>query len=310
MQVLDALNHSFGLAGELRFAAGDGGLPVAEITNAHACAAVSLHGGHVLAYQPTGAKPVLWVSERSWHEPLRPIRGGIPICWPWFGAHPDKADLPSHGLARVSLWNVRSTATIENGTTELVLELGSKAIEGVAPFPFELSLRILVGETLRVELTTRNLSDKPVTFTQALHTYFSVGDVRHVTVGGFDGCPFTDTVPDGSKKGLQRGPVSIDAETDLVFLDCLGGAWVDDPVLGRRIRIRKSGSNSAVVWNPWKEKSARMPDFGDEEYSDMLCVETTNAPGDEACIAVGQTHTLAAEIKLEPLDDSPMKTTK
>jgi D-hexose-6-phosphate mutarotase len=297
MSNLRELNDSFGLGGILEFAEGPGGLPVATIRNRAAEATVCLHGAHVMHFQPAGCAPVLWMSAASDFAPDKPIRGGIPVCWPWFGGHPTDPDKPSHGLARISRWSVADTAAPTADETRLVLRLtDTQETRKLWPHAFELTLTITVGRTLRLDLETKNAGSEPVTITQALHTYFSVSRVTDIAISGFDGCPTLDTVGGANASGTQRGDITVSAETDLVIQNCPGDAAINDPGLRRRITITKSGSNSAVVWNPWIAKAKRMPDFGDDEYPGMVCVETTNARDDRRTIASGGSHCLTAII--------------
>ena len=244
------------------------------------------------------------MSGKSWHEENRPIRGGIPVCWPWFGGHPSNPDLPAHGFARISRWEVVAAEAFGRDATRLTLRLGdSDATRQYLDAAFELLLAVTIGDTLEVALTTRNLGTAPLYVSQALHTYFSVSDVTRVSIEGFDGCPFIDTVGGANAPGRQSGPVRIAAETDMVFTECPGEASILDPGFGRRIRVAKEGSNSAVVWNPWIAKSARMPDFGDDEYPAMVCLETTNARSDAVTIPAEGSHCLKAIISTESLSN-------
>lgn len=301
MTSVDSLNAAFGIGDTLRFAAGPGGLPTVEIANRMATARVCLHGAHVMAYTPRGSGPLLWMSGSSRFEPGSPIRGGIPVCWPWFGAHPASADLPAHGLARLLPWRVdRTEHKRDDDTTHLVLALeDSAATRAVWPGAFALRLEVTVGAALRVALAMTNRGSEPWTVTAALHTYFAVSDVASVRVHGFDGLSFVDTVGGSRRPGVQAGPVVVRGETDLIFHAWPGTAVIEDPGWQRRIRVTGFGSASAVVWNPWVAKSRRMPDFGDDEYPGMICVETANAAGDERLLRPGAEHVLATEIALD-----------
>jgi glucose-6-phosphate 1-epimerase len=298
----EALNARFALPGHLRFAAGPGGLTVAEIANAAGTARIALHGAHVLAFQPRGARPLLWLSGKSWFAADKPIRGGIPLCWPWFGAHPADPALPAHGFARISPWQVLETQALSDSLTRLRLGLSDTAASRRQwDHAFAASLEVTVGAELTVALTMRNPGAAPYTITAALHTYFAVSDVTQVRVLGFDRCPSIDTVGGARTPGVQTGPVTVHAETDIIFSACPDEAQIEDPAWNRRIRIRKAGSLSAVVWNPWIAKAKRMPDFGDDEYPGMICVETTNAPGDARTVPPGGEHRLQAILSVEPL---------
>jgi glucose-6-phosphate 1-epimerase len=297
---IDRLNEQFGCGQELIFREGPGGLTVAEIANVHATATIALHGGHVLAYQPTGRKPVLWLSRCSSFEPGKAIRGGIPVCWPWFGAHPQDSAKPSHGFARLRAWEVTRACSADDGATEIDLQLAdSDVTRALWSYAFGLKLRVRIGPELRVELVAQNSDTSDVRCTAALHSYFSVGDIAEIAIHGLDGCDYIDTLPRPPAHCTQAGAVRFAGETDYVYQRTSADCIIDDPVLGRRIRIRKRGSRSTVVWNPWAAKAERMPDFGDDEYPGMVCVETANVREDAVTIAPGGEHVLATEISVE-----------
>lgn len=299
---LTALNERHAIPGHIRFATGPGGLPVAQIENAHASASVCLLGGHVLTFQPHTQEPVLWMSQHSSFELGQPIRGGIPVCWPWFGAHPSDPNYPSHGFARRCLWNVLDTAVTGDGATCLRLALpDSDGIRAMWPQPFSLELAVVVNASLRVSLTMRNLGSAPVKHTCALHSYFAVSDVANVRVRGLEGHVFIDTVgPQPRQRREQNGPITFAGETDRVYVDTADDCLIDDPGLKHSIRVAKQGSRSTVVWNPWIAKSARMEDFGDDEYPGMVCVETTNAADDAVTLTPGAAHELTTILSVEP----------
>ncbi len=183
-QSIDALNERFGIPNQVRVESGPGDLPVVAIRNKHAEAQICLLGGHVLRFQPHGAQPVLWVSERSPFEVGKAIRGGIPICWPWFGPHPTDSDKPSHGFARTTLWDLDDTRALDDGATQVTLSYRNNAVtQALWPHAFELRCVVTVSTRLTVELITRNLGNTPLTYTGALHSYFTVGDSRQITIG-------------------------------------------------------------------------------------------------------------------------------
>ena len=296
---LQALNDGFAIAGHVSFRAGPGGVAVAEIANAHACAAVALPGGHVLGFQPGGHEPVLWLSRQSRFEVGKAIRGGIPVCWPWFAAHPDDPGKPFHGFARLSLWSVTGTAVAADGATCVRLGLrDTGATRALWPHAFELEIAVTVGPELRVELSARNPGEEAWTCTAALHSYFRVGDVTQIAIHGLEGCRY---VEDGAERARQQGAVTIDREVDRVYFDTTATCTIEDPGMGRRIRVAKSGSRSTVVWNPWAEKARRLEDFGDDEYPGMVCVETANTRADVVTVPPGGEHCLAALIGVEQL---------
>jgi glucose-6-phosphate 1-epimerase len=298
---LQSLNESFAITEHIAFATGPGGLPVAQIRNAYAAATVCLHGAQVLAFRPHGHHPVLWTSAQSLYQPGKAIRGGIPICWPWFGPHPSDPSKPAHGFARTALWSVLSAAALADGATQIRLRLADDdASLQRWPHAFDLRMVVTVGAELRAELIARNPGKTPYTCGGALHSYFSVSDIAAITIHGLDGCEYIDKVDAGQRK-IQRGLVTIEGETDRVYLNTADACAIEDPELGRRLTIAKAGSRTTVVWNPWAEKAQRLADFGDEEYHDMVCVETANADGDSVTVAPGGEHRLTTIIGAEAI---------
>lgn len=286
------LNQHVGIPGQATFREGLGGLPVLTVTNSHGTLELTPYGGHILSYQPAGQAPVLFVSRASTYIPGKPIRGGIPVCWPWFGPRLDDAAMPMHGFARLLFWNVEAVNPNAEGT-EVRLSLRDDArTRPYWPHAFELTLRIVLGTRLHVELTTRNIGSQPFALTQALHTYFNVGDIGRVAVVGLEPAPYFDSLT-RSIVAPEGEPISIHAEVDRIYGETTADCWVRDAALKREIRVAKRGSHSTVVWNPWIEKSKRMPDFGDDEFSKMLCIEATNARDDVVTLPPGHTHTLS-----------------
>jgi len=307
MQPLDlqSLNETFAITNQLDFTSGPGGLTLAEVRNRHAAATISLHGAQVLAFQPHGRRPVLWRSQKSQYQPGKAIRGGVPICWPWFGAHPTDPSKPAHGFVRTALWSVLATAALADGATQIRLRLNDgEATYDLWPHAFDVRAVINVGAQLRVELIVRNPGDAPFTCGGALHSYFGVSDSSAIAIQGLDGCEYLDKV-DAFQRKRQQGPVVIDAETDRVYLDTTATCAIDDPGMRRRITIAKAGSHTTVIWNPWAEKAAQIADFSAEEYRNMVCVETANANTDSVTVAPGGEHRLVAIIGADTIEDQP-----
>jgi glucose-6-phosphate 1-epimerase len=293
---IEHLNERFALDRYLWFEAGPGGLPVAQIRNPYASASVCLLGAHVLHFQPQEHDPVLWVSAHSHFQEGRAIRGGIPICWPWFGPHPGDSSKPSHGFVRTAMWSVLWTRMLEDGKTqiELGVESNGETLQ-IWPCSFRLRCLITVGAQLEVELITENTGKESFTYTGALHSYFAISDIRQITIQGLEGCNYLDKSDDMQRK-YQPGPIRIEAETDRIYLNTRGPYLLDDPGLGRAIQVGKDGSNSTVVWNPWIGKAQSLPDFGDDEYPEMVCIETARAADDVAPVPTGSEHRLKTVI--------------
>lgn len=266
-----------------------------EVKNSLGEAMISTMGAHVLSYKKANSEDILWVSDKSYMEFGKPIRGGVPVCWPWFGPHPDKErKLPSHGLGRIAVWDVIEKSECADGSSKIVLSLPGKRL----PDEFsalDAELEIIVGSSLKMNLKTTNNGEKNFNLTQALHTYFNVTDCEKLHVEGLDNTAYIDKVDNGAEK-MQSGDVRIDQEVDRIYMDTTAACTLVDEVSNRKVEISKSGSNSTVVWNPWVKKSIAMPDFGDKEYHTMICVETVNAGKDVIVLKKGESHTLAMEI--------------
>ena len=278
---IDQLNTDYGIAGHLTFAAGNGGFPMIHIDNGQAKALISVYSGQVLSFQPaTETADVMFLSDKAYYAEGKAIKGGVPICWPWFGPDPEGLGRPSHGFVRNRLWNVVTTSTTPEGATQVILGLkDTEETRAMWPQAFELTIAITIGTTLTVELTTRNLGDKAFPLTQAFHTYFKVGDISRVQVLGLENTQYLDKADGGVEKTQVGGVVTI-GEVDRIYLDVPNELVIDDSSLNRRIRIKSSGSKSAVVWNPWVKIAASMADLDDTDYQRLICVETTNAATD------------------------------
>jgi D-hexose-6-phosphate mutarotase len=293
----EQLNAQFRLDGPTRFQCGPGGLVELVMACRAGEARVFLHGAHVSHYQPAGGEPVLWMSESSWFEPGKPIRGGVPVCWPWFGPHPTREDAPSHGFARLLDWRVEAVEAGEDACRlELSLETDS-AWQQLFDGQYRLRFAVSLGESLSMRLTSENHGDDVFTLCEALHSYFAVSDVKQVRVEGLDGANYLDKMAH-ARRCVQAGAIEFTEETDRVYVDADGPCELHDAGLGRTILVEKAGSLSTVVWNPWGEKSRRMPDFGDEEWPGMCCVETANAGDNVVTVPPGGEHTIEARISV------------
>jgi glucose-6-phosphate 1-epimerase len=270
--------------------------PVLVLHTALAQARVALQGAQVLAWQPTGQQPVIWLSPTAVFEAGKSVRGGIPVCWPWFGP---RAGAAAHGFARNTVWTLREVRTDAAGVCHITLGLSSSpATLALWPHPFDLTLTVSVGAALALALTTHNLGTQVMALTQALHTYFAVGELAQTRVLGLEGGRYLDKVR-ASALTLQDGAVVLQGEVDRVYIDTTADCVIDDAAQQRRIRIAKAGSTSTVVWNPGPERERTFADMLPGSYQHMLCVETTNAGPDEVSVAPGQSHTLRATYSLE-----------
>jgi len=321
MNAAQQLNTQFGISGHLGFiedspvkgtppdtrpAGGLGaasGLTVAEISNAQATASLCLQGAHLMTWQPRSqAVPVVWLSRDAKLAAGKSIRGGVPVCWPWFGPHASEPGFPGHGYARTVPWRVVESGAEPNGATRLTLRLvTSEKTRAQWPHDCTLDLTVIAGETLRMEMTTENTGASDFVIGEALHTYFRIGDIGEVRVKGLEGSDYWDKVG-GSTLKKQAGDIHFSGETDRVYVNTAAECVIEDDKLKRRIHVAKSGSLSTVVWTPWTEKANKMGDMGQPEgWREMVCVESVNAMENVVKVAAGTRHTMIVECRVEPI---------
>jgi len=273
--------------------------PVIVVNNDFAKAEIAVLGAHVLQYQPIDQEPLLWLSKQAIFEQGRAVRGGIPLCWPWFGDHPNDSSLPAHGFARTAQFELTGIKSSDNGETLITLRHeNSDAHRNLWPHPFVLDVDISVGEKLSVSMTMTNHSPETLSFTSALHSYFNISDIKTTIIQGLDGTAYFDKVQDFAAFE-QSGDITIDQEVDRVYVPTRSDVLIVDQGHKRTLRIAKSGSHSTVVWNPWIDKAAAMGDFNDDGYQNMVCVETSNALTDAISLGSGESHTISTHISAE-----------
>ena len=265
------------------------GFEYLEINNNSASAKVALQGGHLFHYQQHGKDPLLWLSDKSYLKNGKAIRGGIPICWPWFGKCNTDSSLPQHGFARTARFELIKSHEPDENSTELLLQLeSSDQTLTLWPYRFKLLLHITIGKTLIVSLTTKNCDTKSFSITSALHSYFTVSNIDSVYVQGLDQTGYWDALTD--ETGIQEGNIHISEEFDRVYQKTEEVITLHDTE--RTIQITSEGSASAIVWNPWIKKAKTMADMEQDAHKTMLCIETANALEDARTVAPNEEHTL------------------
>lgn len=296
MMNIEDLNRQYGLASELTVQKGNGDFPVIHINNSKAKAKIALYSGHILSFQPhTQTADLIFVSDNSLFQNGKAIRGGCPLCWPWFGPDPSQSGRPNHGFVRNRMWNILATETLGTGETRVQLELqDTPDTQSIWPHAFHLELDLIVGESLQVNLITENTGSEMFRLTQALHTYLHIGDIHQVKVQGLENLSYLDKVAGGTEK-QQIGDVIIAEEVDRIYLNVPPELIVDDPALNRKIIIHSEGNRTAIVWNPWADSSATMADLGDLDYQKFICVETANAASDVVELQPGRQCRLSAK---------------
>jgi len=293
MQNIDTLNGQFGIKGQLQFIE-DSGFIMVDINNKHAKARISTYAGQVISFQPhTQQNDLIFLSENAVYQTGKAIRGGAPICWPWFGDDTSGYGRPSHGFMRNQQWQVMASNLDLNGITTLVLGASSTdETKAVWPYDFNLILEIKVGKSLELKLTTLNTGNEELTITQAFHTYFKISDVAQITVSGLDGKKYLDKL-EGFSESLQTGDVTVSEEIDRVFQAVDNDIYLIDKGFDRKITFSVTGCKTTVIWNPWTTVSSRMTDLDNDDYRRFVCVETANTAKDSVTIAAGKEHSLS-----------------
>ncbi|MDB6173143.1 MAG: aldose epimerase [Chthoniobacteraceae bacterium] len=238
------------------------------------------------------------MSAASHFSPGKAIRGGVPICFPWFGPRAGHPESPAHGFARTTAWEVESVECAADIVTLILRLNATDKTRALWPHDFVLRHRITIGATLEMTLETQNLSTTPFDIEEALHTYFVVSNARNVSISGLSNSAYVDKVDAGARKVQDSAPIRITGETDRVYPSSQSACVIEDPGLQRRITVEKSGSDTTVVWNPWIAKASSMADFGDDEWPGMLCVETANSGENAVTVSPGESHSMTASISV------------
>lgn len=257
------------------------------------------HGAHIWSFQPQGQAPVLWVSEKSWFADGQPVRGGVPVCFPWFAAGPTGDLEPNHGFTRLHTWHMSDIKDTLDRDGRLLVEYEiDQAMTGRQdgfPHRYTAYLRAkFTPEYLGIALEVTNTGDDAFTFEEALHTYLHVGDVRQIRIAGLEDAHYLDKVT-GATDLVQSGDLRIGGEIDRIYTHA-GDLLIDDPVLGRKLVVTKTGSANTVVWNPGPEKAAEIADFGDDEWTQVVSVEAANVGTQAISLRPGETHLLKQRI--------------
>jgi glucose-6-phosphate 1-epimerase len=241
---------------------------------------------------------LLFLSQCSRFADKEPIRGGIPVIFPWFGP---REGMSQHGFARVKNWELKEVVPAPDGSVSVRFCLPDSPEASTFP-PFTVEYVVTVNDSLTLELTTTNKSrDETFTFENCLHTYFEVGHIKDVSVLGLKGASYLDKVANFARKTETSEALRIKSEVDRVYLDTRGAVEIIDANLGRKIRVEKKASDSTVVWNPWDAKAQQMPDFGNEEYERMVCVESGNVASNAVKLPPGESSTLLVKLSTSKL---------
>jgi glucose-6-phosphate 1-epimerase len=300
MDTIAELDRRFGVPGVATVGEGHGGLPRVQITGSFGEGEMYLHGAHVTSWKPVGGDEVLFVSSKSRWEEGQAIRGGIPICFPWFRAKLDDAHAPAHGFVRTKMWQLESIAENDRGVAVSMFTESDAETRRWWPADFRLVLGVIFGSELKLDLVCTNTGTTTLRFEEALHTYNRVSDVAGVRLQGLDTVQFLDNT-NSNKEKTQHGDVAIASQTDNAYVDTESEVNLLDAQMHRQIRLQKANSLTTVVWNPWRDAAAKLRDLGDGEWTQFLCVEASNILGASVLLEPGQTHTMTAVLSLAEL---------
>ncbi len=302
LTVIDELNKKFGSSEkkhQISFKNGEGDLPFVEIHNEHASALISLQGANLLSYVVDKKDDLIWLSKDAVFAVGKSIRGGVPICWPWFGAHEKKPSFPAHGFVRTMLWDVCLVQKLSSGDTKIIFVLNTQTLDDkikvMWPVPTTVEYTLTIGSVLSLELTTTNNGLQDITISEALHTYFNVNDIDKTSVNGLDKIEYLDK-PDGFKRKQQNGNIRINKEVDRVYMHTPNDVVISQGE--KKIIIKKKNSLSTIVWNPWADVAKKMGDLGPDGYTHMLCVESGNVAENVVTIKPSEHHTLSVVYEL------------
>lgn len=268
--------------------------PFIMLTSPHSQCSISLYGGQVLSFIPKNHPDILWLSEKAFYQEGKAIRGGIPLCFPWFASEGS----PAHGFARIMTWEVIDSGidNKENPYIKLKLE-ANEHTKYFWDFKFSAELLVKVSQKLEINFSITNEDEKSFSFTEALHSYFQISSIENITLRGLEDCSYIDSLDNNISK-VEENAIVINAEIDRIYQDNENTCIIIDKKFNRKITISKVNSHSTVVWNPWIHKSSTMKDMQKDAYKHMFCVESANVGEKKVLLKSGETHTLQLSIEV------------
>src|ERR1700728_1575355 len=294
---IDALNRGFGIPNLVEVSSGNGGLPKIRVSAPWASAEIYLYGAQLTSWQPVNGEEVIFLSEHSNWQDGDAIRGGIPVCFPWFRAKVDNPAAPVHGVVRTKEWRLESVQIDGESVVVICSAESDESTHRWWPHAFRLTHRLSIGKSLRLELHVTNTGQTSFRFEEALHTYFRVGQAERVSIHGLDQAAYLDNL-DGNRRKTQTGDLMFTRRTDNAYIDVPGPAEVIDPTWHRNVRTEKVNSATTVVWNPWQDGANSLGDLGNDEWRQFACVEASNIFDSAVTLAPGQEHRMQAIISV------------
>lgn len=295
---IDELEDKFSIEGELGFAELEENMAFITVSNKYADADICLYGAHITNFKPQKTMPVFWMSPESNFEEGKPIRGGIPVCFPWFGPHKTDSAMPQHGFGRLMNWDVMKTASLPTGETQVNLQLcSSEKTKTYWNYDFCAELNVIVGKTLTATLKVTNTSALPFEYTCALHSYYHISSINEISIEGLQNTRYFNQL-DGGDYIQETQKLEIKQAETRHYYDTETDCIIHDPLFGRRIRVAKSGSKVTTVWNPGEETCKKIEDIQDDGFHAFVCIEAVNAFNDVIKLAPGESHETSAIIGL------------
>ena len=291
------LNRRFEIPGIAEIVDGRGGLPCVRVTSPRASGEIYLHGAHVTSWQSAGADEALYVSPKSKWQDGAAIRGGVPVCFPWFSTRAEDPRSPAHGLVRTKTWQLEGITHADHDVTVALSATFDEASRKTWLGDFHLLFCATFGEQLRLELIVTNHGTSSFRFEEALHSYFRVGNVAAAKLRGLNGTAYIDKT-DAQREKHQHGDIVISSETDRIYRNTLATVEIEDPAAQRRLLVAKENSRDTVIWNPWSDKAKAMSDLGADEWRHFVCVETCNIGDHAISLQPAQTHTMTALVSV------------
>jgi glucose-6-phosphate 1-epimerase len=296
---IEELDEKFSIEGELGFAELEGDLVFITVSNKYADADICLYGAQVTSFRPHQSMDLLWMSHESNFEVGKAIRGGIPVCFPWFGPHPTDTKLPQHGFARLMYWDLVKTSTNASGETVIVMQLSSsEETKAYWPHDFVAEMSFTVGKKLAVNLKVLNTSAQAFSYGCALHSYYSLSALESVVLEGLQGRKYYNQLT-GENEIQEDELLQISEAVTRHYLDIETPVVINDQAFRRRIKVDKAGSKVTTVWNPGEETCAQVGDLPDDAYETFVCVEATNAFDYQISLAPGESYETSAIISID-----------
>lgn len=302
---IEKIKKVFSVDGQISVVEGDNGIPFVVIKNKSSAAIISLYGGQLLSYKHAGKDDLLFLSKLANYKQGAAIKGGIPVCWPWFGVDPENKGRQSHGFARNNMWELRSTESLSDNQCRVVMGLTeNEETRLLWPFEFDLTIEITIGEVLGVKLITKNTGKQKFVITQALHTYFSVANIENVVLQGLDKKKYLDkaNINVGDEEKIQIGNIEFNHEVDRIYLDAPASTQLIDTMREQQVDICSTGNKTAVVWNPGADICEQMSDLENTDYQKFVCIETANAASNVIEVHPGESYVLSASYSVLALE--------